>query len=172
MADTKTLLVVSGGTVVDAHLVPSAAAIAKDGSSVSWGDTTIPAPNGLTYVDQQDAAIGWVMDGGKLVAPPEPPALPPSVPEFISDRQFFQQLASDGDITEDEALAAVMTGTMPKKLTDAIASLPAEQQFPAKMLVCGATQFERSNPMVPGLGQALGKSATDLDAIWTAAAKL
>ncbi len=108
---------------------------------------------------------------GKCSAPPVAQSTP-VVPEAISDRQFFQQLAIDGDISEDEALAAVQTGTLPKKLADAIASLPEDQRFAARMLVCGATTFLRSNAIVPALGEALEKDAAALDALWIAAAAL
>ena len=120
-----------------------------------------------------DVEQGWVtQDGGKTFsAPPAPPPVV-VVPDIISDRQFFQQLAINGDIDQDEALAAVQTGTLPEKLADAIGALPADQQFPAHMLICGATEFHRTNPIVALLGAALGKDATALDAIWIAAFNL
>ena len=95
-----------------------------------------------------------------------------AVPPDISDRQFFQQLALDGDITQDEALAAVTVGAMPKAIASAVAQLPAGQQFPAKMALCGATLFERATPFVGMLGPVLGKTPAQLDAIWRAAALL
>jgi len=126
----------------------------------------------LVPTDDEGVTAGWSYDG-ETFAPPSPKPLPaPPVPEAISDRQFFQQLAVDGDISQDDALAAVQTGTLPKKLSNAIGELPASQQFSAKMLVCGATEFHRSNPMVPVLGQALGKDAVALDALWSAASAL
>lgn len=99
---------------------------------------------------------------------PDPPVVP-YVPQVISDRQFFQQLAVQGVITQDEALAAVCTGTLPASLAALVSALPAEQQFGADMLLKGAVQFDRSHPLVPALGQAFGWTAAQLDALWTAA---
>lgn len=94
------------------------------------------------------------------------------VPEIISDRQCFQQLAVLGKVTQDEALAAVTVGSLPKVVTDGIDALPAEQQFPAKMMLCGATQFFRSHPMTPVFGRFMGMDGTALDALWRAAAQI
>ena len=58
------------------------------------------------------------------LAAPEPAA---AVPAIVSDRQFFQQLALMGIISEKEALAAVGPGTLPAALAAMIESLPPEQ---------------------------------------------
>lgn len=116
-------------------------------------------------------AQGWTTpDGGASFAPPQAPRA--VAPAAVSDRQFFQQLAVDGDITETEALAAVQTGKIPKTLSDAIDALPASQRFSARMLVSGAREFQRQHPMVALLGQALGKDDAALDVLWTAASEL
>ena len=94
------------------------------------------------------------------------------MPEIISDRQCFQQLATLGKISEDEALAAVTVGALPKVVTDGISALPAAQQFAAKMMLCGATEFHRSNQMTPVLGSFLGLDGAGLDAVWRAGALL
>ncbi|WP_162596312.1 hypothetical protein [Methylobacterium sp. 17Sr1-1] len=90
----------------------------------------------------------------------------------VSDRQFFQALAEAGSITRDEALAAVMTGTLPVRIAAAVAGLPAAEQFAARMMLSGATTFERGHPMVARLGAALGYDAAALDALWSAASAL
>ncbi|AWB24197.1 hypothetical protein DA075_27705 [Methylobacterium currus] len=90
----------------------------------------------------------------------------------VSDRQFFQALAQAGAITPDEALAAVMTGTLPTRIEAAVANLPEAERFAARMLVSGATTFERGHPMVARLGAALGYDAAALDALWRQAAAL
>jgi hypothetical protein len=95
-----------------------------------------------------------------------------AAPVSVSDRQFFQALAQAGSITPDEALAAVMTGTLPARIEAAVKSLPAEQQFAARMLLSGATTFERGHPMVAQLGAALDYDDVALDALWRAAAAL
>lgn len=107
---------------------------------------------------------------GVVVEPYAPPA--PLVPVAISDRQFFQQLAVMGAITQDEAIAAVATGTIPATLDGFVATLPQEQQFAARMLLKGATVFERNHPMTQLLAQGMGWTAEQLDALWTAAAVL
>lgn len=88
------------------------------------------------------------------------------VPEEISDRQFFQQLVVLKLITQDEALAAVMTGALPAAMEDFIAALPAEQQFPARMLLSGATGFRRSHPLTAQFGALQNMSAGDIDTLW------
>lgn len=93
-------------------------------------------------------------------------------PSMVSDRQFFQALAQAGSITPDEALAAVMTGTLPARIEAAVAGLPEAERFAARMLLSGATTFERQHPMVAKLAAALGYDAAALDALWTAAAAL
>ncbi|KMO43131.1 hypothetical protein VQ03_09290, partial [Methylobacterium tarhaniae] len=99
-------------------------------------------------------------------------AAPAAVLPAVSDRQFFQSLAAAGTISQDEALAAVMTGTLPARIEAAVAGLPAAEQFAARMLLSGATAFERSHPMVAQLGAALGYDAAALDALWRQAAAL
>ncbi|MCJ2037076.1 hypothetical protein [Methylobacterium sp. J-068] len=90
----------------------------------------------------------------------------------VSDRQFFQALALAGDITEGEALAAVMTGMLPAKIEAAVQALPDADRFAARMLLSGATTFDRAHPMVVVLGAILGKDDAALDALWSSAATL
>ncbi len=95
-----------------------------------------------------------------------------AAPSAISDRQFFQALAQAGAITPDEALAAVMTGRLPAAIEAAVSSLPEDQQFAARMLLSGATTFERGHPMVTQLGAALGYDDAALDVLWKSASAL
>lgn len=142
------------------------------------------------YVDQTNIAVWREWPDGRqescLVSTPEvqawlaegntpnpyvPP--PPPVPQFISDRQFFQQAAITGLITQDEALAAVQTGTVPAVLMTVINGLSDEmQQFAAKMIISGATQFDRNNPLTLSVGAALGWTSEQIDAFFIAAAAL
>lgn len=98
-------------------------------------------------------------------------AAPPSPPEVISDRQFAQQLAILGTITEAEAIAWAARGDLPEALEQAIATLPTEGgvQFTARMLLSSATAYHRSHPMTATLGGILGYDAADLDNLWRAA---
>lgn len=125
-------------------------------------------PNDPANRDRQDYQ-SWLAAGG-VPDPYVPP--PPPVPEIISDRQFFQQLAVQGVITQAEALAAVKTGTIPTALQNLISALPADQQFGATMIVSGATTFNRSHALTIAIGQAYGWTAAQMDALWMAAAAL
>jgi len=94
------------------------------------------------------------------------------VPEIVSARQFFQQLAKDGDCTEAEALAYVQTGALPAALSTVIDSLPEGIRFDVRMEVIGANEFYRSTPTVDLVGYLLGKDSAALDRIWRLASKL
>lgn len=129
-------------------------------------NTCIPVVEGnKDYIAYQD----YVANGG-TVLPPDPPAVP--VPSQISDRQFFQQLAVAGIITQDDALNAVRVGAIPAPMQALVDALPANQQFAAKMLISGATVFERHHPMTETIGAAYGWNASQIDAFFTAAAEL
>jgi hypothetical protein len=107
---------------------------------------------------------------GNAAAPYVPPPAP--VPQSISDRQFFQQLAIQGVITETEALAAVKTGAVPTALQALIDAMPTDQQFGATMIVSGATTFERCHELTLAIGRAYGWTSDQMDALWRAAAEL
>lgn len=94
-----------------------------------------------------------------------------AVPQSISDRQFFQQLAVNGIITEDQALAS-NAAVIPPPLLAIIDQMPAEQRFGVKMLVSGATTFERNNGVTIAIGEAYGMSPDDIDEFFSAAAQL
>jgi hypothetical protein len=114
---------------------------------------------------------GWSYDGHVFAAPAAtaPVAI---VPASISRRQFFQQLAVQGTITEPEALAAVQTGAIPSEMQPLVAGLPQAEQFGATMLIAGASSFDRDNPLTMAMGQAYGWSSGQIDALWVAAAAL
>jgi hypothetical protein len=95
---------------------------------------------------------------------------PPPVPP-ISRRQFFQQAAIAGVISESEALAAVTTGALPAAITAFVGTLPADQQFGAKMLF-SVSEFVRSSPMANAFGQTLGMTPEQIDEFFEAAAAL
>jgi hypothetical protein len=124
-------------------------------------------PNDPSNTDRA-AYEKWVADGGvpdPYVAPPAP------VPASISDRQFFQQLAVLGIITQDDALAS-NAAVIPPPLLTIIDGMPAEQQFAAKMLVGGATVFERNHPMTIAIGTAYGWTSSQVDDFFRAASLL
>lgn len=127
---------------------------------------TWPAPGNA----EADALAATVEAGTATIAAYEPPA--PAVPAIISDWQFAQALATAGTIAEDEALSWAARGDLPARLSAAIARLPEDQQFPARMLLSSATTYERDHPLVARLGAALGYDAAALDTLWRAAAAL
>lgn len=110
----------------------------------------------------------WLANGGL----PDPyVAPPPVVPQSISDRQFYQQLAIQGIISEADALAA-NAAVIPPALLSIIDAMPPAEQFGVKMIVSGATTFERNNPLTIQIGIAHGWSAAQIDAFFIAAAAL
>lgn len=136
--------------------------------------TDWPVPAGCRLVEETTIAyeIGGTFVGDVYTPAPAPPLPPPPVPASISDRQFFQQLAMQGVITPDEALAAVRTGVLPAALQQLISTMPTDKQFGATMMMAGATVFERDHPLTIAMGTAYGWTATQIDALWRAAAEL
>ncbi len=131
-------------------------------------DLTETPPEG--YIEaSDDVHAGDHFVEGRFVSPEVETG---SVPEEISDRQFFQQLSIMGLISEEEAEAAVSTGTLPPAMLVFIGQLPTEQQFPARMLLKGATSFRRSNPFVSEFGAMQGMTSSEIDDLWRAAAAL
>lgn len=94
-----------------------------------------------------------------------------SLPD-ISDRQFYQQLAAAGLVTESEALAAVSVGTLPAAVEAIVFSMSPGGQFAARMLLSGATSFARSHPLVEVFATAMGMTPHELDEFWRAAGAL
>lgn len=119
-----------------------------------------------------DFELGKVLEQYGLL--PEPGVLVGynPVPEEISDRQFFQQLALMQVITQEEALNAVKTGAIPAMLATYIDTLPNDTQFPAKMLVSGAVTFRRHHPMTLALAAGMGWTNDQVDDLWRAASIL
>lgn len=117
--------------------------------------------------EQREATAEEIANFQSSVSPEIAP-----VPHEISDRQFFQQLALMGLITEEEAIAAVATGTLPPAMAGFIDQLPAEQRFAARMALQGATTFVRTNPLVETFGEMQGMTPEQINDLWRAAAQL
>jgi hypothetical protein len=94
------------------------------------------------------------------------------VPQTISDRQFFQQLAIAKVISQEEALAAVKTGDIPSALSGFIAALPDAARFNAEMLLSGATLFQHAHPLTDAIAAAQGMTPEQVDDFFRAAAAL
>lgn len=87
----------------------------------------------------------------------------------ISKRQFATQAALSGMISEAEAEAFLVANMLPAIISTFISTLPAEQQFIARMKAVGALEYRRDDPMVLALAALKGLSATQMDAFWSAA---
>lgn len=130
---------------------------------------------GFTLVPSDTAGIGDVYDPetGTFAPPATSEPAPEPVPDEVSDRQFFQQLALEGAITQDEALEAVSVGTLPSTLSTALAQIPdPTERFNAVITLVGATTYKRSHPLTGLLGQILDKDGDALDELWRKAAAL
>ena len=134
-------------------------------------DPTVLVPLNVSVYEVDDTTsdpqtyVGKIYQNGAFVNPLEP------VPAEISDRQFFQQLAIMGVITEDQALAS-NAAVIPPPLLTLIEGFPADQQFNIKMLVSGAVVFHRNNPVTQAIGAAYGWTPAQIDDFFKAAAKL
>lgn len=126
-------------------------------------------PEGTTAIAHDLVSMNWTYDGSIFIAPPIVPST--YIPD-ISDRQFFQQLAIAGIITQNDAIAAVATGTIPPAMVPLVESLPRDEQFSAKMILSGATTFKRDHPMTIAIGTAYGMSSDQIDAFFQAAVLL
>jgi hypothetical protein len=112
----------------------------------------------------------WLADGN-TPDPYVPPApLTPQIPS-LSRRQFFQGLANEGIIPEDDALAA-LAAVIPAPLLTLVAGLPIEQQFAAKMLLAGAGDFQRTHPLTIAFGSAYGWEPARIDTFFITNAEL
>lgn len=149
----------------------SAVAIVMADGAVWSDDASLPADTEI-----RRALADWIAAGG-VIAPYEPPPPPPPVLADISDRQFFQALASPayGIITMAEALAAVRTGVLPPALAAIVAAIDDEQdRFAAEMMLSGATTFQRHHPLVEAVAAAMSPpwTALQVNAFWSFAGGL
>lgn len=94
------------------------------------------------------------------------------VPASISDRQFAQQLAILGAISEAEAIAWAARGDLPAAIETAVLALPEGDRFAARMLLSSATIYERAHPLVSALGAILSYDHAAFDTLWREAAAL
>jgi hypothetical protein len=132
-----------------------------------WGDVAspwVPVP--------EDVFAGFIAGPDNTWLPPEPHSVEEALPFEVSDRQFFQQLAVDGIITEEEALLAVGPGTIPSAMLSLIQQLPSDMRFDAKMKVTGATRFEPLNSLSLTIQQLFGWDEAQAKQFWIAASKL
>jgi hypothetical protein len=91
-----------------------------------------------------------------------PPTQPEPVPQSITFAQLLIGLVSEQWVTEAEG-EAWLAGMLPAPVLQLIATLPAEQQFPAKARAIRPSEVLRADPLVELLGAAQGKTGEDLD---------
>ena len=108
--------------------------------------------------------VRQIWDGAAwLPLPPEPDP----VPSEISRRQFFQELANRDLITKEEALAAIISGTLPTEFENlVVAILDEDIEWQARMALCGATTFLRTNWFVDYFAAMKGFSSAYMDDFW------
>jgi hypothetical protein len=165
--------------ILPGHEVTIDSVVSSSETVLLWS-SQMRTSRGIKAIVEDEIPAGKVQTGGEIVDDAGTPrrvwtlvdAPPPAVPEVISDRQFAQQLAVLGTITEAEAIAWAARGELPAAMEDAVAALPEGEQFPARMLLSSATTYERSHPLVPMLGAILSYDAAELDDLWRAAAAL
>lgn len=97
---------------------------------------------------------------------------PIAVPNEISKRQFYQQLAIEGLITEAEALSVIQSGVLPAAMESFISQLPTDMQFSTRMLLAGAQTFERGHAMSQAFEAHMNFTEAQVDQIWIDASKL
>lgn len=131
----------------------------------------IDAPNMIPLAEETaDDVIGHRYETGQWIEVPQEPQL--AQIDDISDRQFFQALAVLGEISETEALDAVGPGIIPPAMDTLIDQLPQDQRFPARMLIRGATRYERQHPIADLIRSLYGWTIEQADDFWRFAATL
>ena len=114
----------------------------------------------------------WEAEGNTIEPYVPEPVIEP-IPDEISRRQFFQQLANMEIITREDALAALTSGAIPAPLQTIINALPSDDdKFNAQMLVIGAQAFNRRHPLAEIVRQAMQWTIEQKDDFWRDAAKL
>ena len=109
----------------------------------------------------------------------------PAIPQQISERQFHQGLATytpgvgrvpsrggGAVITEQEAIDAVSTGAIPAPMQQFIDSLPADQQFAAKMAFAGKVPVGRHAALMTQFAEFMGWTIPQVDDFFRYAATL
>lgn len=96
-----------------------------------------------------------------------------SVPDAVSDRQFFHACAKVGMISQAEALAAVKTGDIPLELRAIVDAIPdPDARFDAQMFLSGAVEFRRDHPLTESVRVARSMTAAQVDDLFRLAASL
>lgn len=152
--------------------MPRYAQLDANNRAIGYSDLSgaVDAPN-MILIGDDDDFTGWLYENGQWIEP-EPVEPQPNSVADISDSQFFQALALREEITEAEALEAVGPGVIPPAMDALIDQLPQDQRFAARMLIRGATTYERQHPIADLIRSLYGWSIEDTDDFWRFAATL
>lgn len=145
----------------------TSAASASDAQPVSRDADGAVIPNDPSNSDYR-AYLAWLSAGNT----PSPYVAPVAPPARVTDKQFFQAAAQLGIITEAEAETFMANGTFPAALAAALTTLPAGEQFAAKMAILGARNFIRDDPFVIALSTAMSQTSAQVDTLFALAATL
>ena len=80
----------------------------------------------------------------------------PAAPYEVTNRQWFHALANQGDITQQEAMAAIKTGTVPASMQAYIDTLPEADQFDTTMILVGETTISWTSDEFKGYASYVG----------------
>ena len=103
---------------------------------------------------ENNVQAGWLDDGTTYTEPPTPP---PTIPQSVTMRQARLALMSAGKLATVNAAIAGMAGVQGD-------AARIEWEF--------SSEVKRNQPLVMSMGQALGLTSTQLDALFTQAAKI
>jgi len=133
------------------------------GSPFSWGatDDSISGRENLTAAQNTTLDSVIAAHNFRRVA----------AEQYISVRQYYQQLVLDGKITRAEARAG-LTGTIPPALANIIATLTPDEQYQASMMLTGAVGLSRLSPELSKIMGPLGYNASQTYDFWAKAVKL
>lgn len=143
--------------------------------AIDAGDAIIPADHQIDFVADRYRYKVDIQTKKLIESPSQAPAAEPTpmINMPITDRQFWQQAAIAGLITQDEALEATKTGFIPEPISSWIDSIENDaERFSAEMFFAGATMLARHDPRIIKAGELFGLTPDDLDAFFTAARTL
>lgn len=96
----------------------------------------------------------------------------PIVPSSITALQFLLQAATDGIITQTEALEAAQTGSVPALIQAVFDTLPSDQAFVARVRWARMNSIPRLDSLVAAVGQALSMTTQQMDTFFINAVAL
>lgn len=125
------------------------------------GSKPLPAIEGVFFPpDGEVPLIGGLWDGVKTYPPPATPA---PTPQSMSRLQFLVGLATEGLISEEDALAAATTGAVPVNFAPLIEAMPEGERIKARLTWAAMSVALRNDPLLLAAFTFVGKDATFID---------